>query len=230
MEEIKKAVLISAIVSVLGGLVIFIGWDVAIDKYLIPRVEAKLLAKNYLRDDIKKGMYVSTNQESFNSNHVIDAEQLLNLKNNKVANLESLNTIEEKIKQLKTQFTQLETTKISSIDQSIDDVLADLSILKAKDDGKIKLRVYFHKDKSQQGTLILNGNNPAVSSLIRNNDTYKVTSFNDNKEKYKIRIQDLTVDGKLASEAIASLYIKDHDELFDSSKSSGIGTAFIALN
>lgn len=230
MEEIKKAVLISAIVSVLGGLVIFIGWDVAIDKYLIPRVEAKLLAEKYLRDDIKKGMFVSTNQEAFNSNHIIDANHLISLKDNKIAHLESLTVIEEQISQLKARLTELETTKISNMNQSINEVLAGLSILKAKDEGKIELKVYFHKDASQQGWLILNRNNPAVSSLIHNNDTYKITSFNNNNEKYKIRIQDLTLNGKLVNEAIASLYIKDHDELFDSSKSSGIGTAFIALN
>ena len=43
MEEVKKTVLISLIISVLGGLVVFLGWDVAVDKYLLPRVEAKLL-------------------------------------------------------------------------------------------------------------------------------------------------------------------------------------------
>ncbi len=90
--------------------------------------------------------------------------------------------------------------------------------------------MYFHKDASQQGTLVLNRQNPAISSLIKNNDTYKLVSLNNNKEKYRVRVQDLTIDGKKVNEAIASLYIEDHDELFSSSKSSGIGIAFININ
>lgn len=230
MDEVKKALLISTLISVLGCVVIFLGWDVAVDKYLIPRVEAKLLQDNYLREEIKAGKFVSTNQEAFHKNHIMDAQQLIKLNTKQIVSLDSLDEIDQKIEQLKGQLAQLENQKILSIQKSIEEAQNSVAILQAKDSGKIKLKVYFHKDASQEGTLILNRNNPAVSSLIRNNDTYKVTSVNKNKERYKIRIQDLTVAGKSVTDAIASLYIKDHDELFDSSKSSGIGTAFIALN
>jgi len=229
-QEIIKNHLISLITPVVVALIIFFGWDVAVDKYLIPRVEAKLLEDNYLRDEIKKGMFVTTDKESFHKNHVLSAQQLIMLKDDKVASLKSITMIEEKLVSLKKEMSDFEDEKIDPINQKLNEIIDGLSILKANDEGKIKLSVYFHKDASQQGTLVLNRQNPAISSLIKNNDIYKLVSLNNNKEKYRVRVQDLTIDGKKVNEAIASLYIEDHDELFSSSKSSGIGTAFININ
>jgi len=228
MSNELKMLLISGIMfPIVGGAALFFGWDVAVEKYLVPEIYNELKDESYIRDEISTGKFVSTNQESFNKNHIIDSKVLVDLNSKKYATVDG---VDKKVSNISSRLDRMKKEEFIKIESQIKALTEELSVLKARELGKIELKVFYSNNGDETGFIVLNKRNKAISSLISNNEKYKVSSFNGNINEYKVRIQNLN-DGEVKSDsAIARLFVNDYHKLFDKERSSGIGKANILLN
>ncbi len=219
------------------GIIAFLSWDVAVDKFLYPRIKNELISEKYLREEFREGKFIVIEKEkSFSDNHRLSADTARELINGVLVteaeassrNLDILN----RVSKINSEIDLLEKKKFAEfaiLESRVTTLSSELDILKAKELGTIEITVYHSDNDSEEDTIILNKRNNTISNLIENNEYYIVRSLNGNELKLKTRIQDLNVDGQEVSTAIARLYVEDYHKLFESEKALGIGKARITL-
>jgi len=90
----------------------------------------------------------------------------------------------------------------------------------------LAIEIYYHKDPSYKGKIRLNSKNLVISDLVSNGEKYNIRSGKNNYE-YKVVLEALKVDGHFTGRAVANLYFDDHHQLFQNTKSDGVGSAEI---
>ncbi|MHC6800271.1 hypothetical protein ACYTR9_08130 [Vibrio antiquarius] len=95
MSEFWKGVLSGLAPTVILAVVSFLFFDVFVDRAVVPKVVEQLELKGYVSDDVASGKFVTTDLESFNTNHTIDSSILLELKNGKYVLSEQLESLEK---------------------------------------------------------------------------------------------------------------------------------------
>lgn len=210
---------VSWLLSLLVVVVPFMLKDVLIERFITPSVYTSFKDKNYINDDIRHGRFISTNQNAFNTNHVIESDHLLLLKNNQLIKVSDFEAYKQKTRE-----------HIHTLNAQINAFKVELDILKAREIGEIELTLFNSERSSEAGYIILNKDNPAIYSLIQNNRNYAVISSSGNKMEFKIRLQDLRDrNNQQTSNSIGRLYIEDYHKLFNQEKGSGIGKAKVLL-
>ncbi len=225
----KPVVIVTVFLSLLG----FFGWDVAIDKFLVPHIRDTLIAEQYLRKEIQQGRFAVVDEDAFNTNFPLNPDHLRALdKQQFITPLqlsEPINRIQTEIKRIRRVYDTEQQNEIQLLENTIARLQQRVSVLEAQAQGEFKLAVYHSDKKSEQGVIVLNKRNKTISELIENNERYALKSSTGNRKWFKVRIQELNIDDEKSITPIARLYVEDYHELFDSERNSGIGQANILL-
>jgi len=216
MNDLKTKALDAIIPVCVIALLTFVGWDIAVEKYLIPHIKKKLIEENYLNEDIKQGKFIVVDETSFNTNHKLAPELIKNLKKNTFSTKSDIAKLDDDTQQ---KITDL-TTKVKQLTEQI-------SLLEAKQEGAIKLTLYISENKNEKGIITLNKSNLSIAKFIKNNQSYTLVSQSGNTEEFKTRIQNLKLDGKDVTTAVARLYVDDYHQLFEAETNQTIGQAFL---
>ncbi|MBB1315955.1 hypothetical protein [Aliivibrio sp. SR45-2] len=231
MNEFWKGVLFGLLPTIIMAILSSLFFDIFIDKVILPGVVKQLENQNYVSHDLKEGKFVSTNLDSFNTNHMIDSSILLNLKDGEFVLTKKLESVEENnnerldkvVKDYKQAiFSQSEEIAFTRSD--VDKLKKVITVLDAKLNEGFQVKVYYHHNREYKGQIQLNTNNILIKKLLIHGSEYQLNHAS-NYADFDAVLRPLSVDGKLSFEPIASLYIDDHNKLFDDAKSSGVGDA-----
>ncbi|ELZ1717844.1 hypothetical protein SD909_004253 [Vibrio parahaemolyticus] len=231
MSEFWKGVLSGLAPTVILAVVSFLFFDVFVDRAVVPKVVEQLELKGYVSDDVASGKFVTTDLESFNTNHTIDSSILLELKNGKYVLSEQLESLEknqnERLTDMVSDYEQAilnQSEKVAFTRSDIEKLKKAISLLDAKLNSGFQVAVYYHHDSEYKGKIQLNSDNLLIQKLLANGHEYKL-SHGGNYDDFDAVLRPLRIDGAVSYEPVASLYIDDHNKLFNDAKSSGIGKA-----
>ncbi|MDP2588156.1 hypothetical protein BCT47_14165 [Vibrio splendidus] len=230
-REIKVSVGTATVIAV----VTFILKNVLIASFITPTVIEQIKDSGHLNDDLKLGRYVTTTEDSFNSNHIINSDLLVSLKTQEYALNSQLSALEVELEKkvdknkLRTQnLLTSESERLALVKANQEKIVAAIELLDAKIEQKIVIKVYRHSDDKYRGKIQLNSQNKIIANLVSNGQKYEVES-GQNSYDYKVVLTPLKIEGKVSYDAVANLHIEDHNELFTNAKSKGIGSAYLHL-
>ncbi|MEO9497402.1 hypothetical protein [Vibrio splendidus] len=234
MKDIPKEVIVGLVMSAIIGVAAFFK-DAIIGSLITPTVITQIKEQGHLSEDLRLGQYVVTTEKSFNSNHVVEAEVLLKLKaqeyvlSSQLDEFENENSLRSTASEKRNQSLMTkQSKKLALMKTQQERIIKSIELLNAKLDRKLTVKIYYHSDPQFKGKIRLNSNNFLISQLITNGDEYEVISGR-NSYDYTVVLEPLTIESKSTYDAVANLYIGDHNKLFTNARSTGIGTAVVQL-
>ncbi|PMG93688.1 hypothetical protein [Vibrio breoganii] len=234
MKDISKEVIVGLVITTILGVAVFFK-DAFIGSLITPTVIAQIKEQGHLSEDLKLGQYVVTTEKSFNSNHIVEAEVLLKLKAQEYVLSSQLDEFESETNIRATasenrnhSLMTKQSEKLALMQAQQERIVRSIELLNAKLERKLSVKIYYHSDPQFKGKIRLNSNNFLISQLITNGDKYEVT-FGHNSYDYTVVLEPLTIESRITHDAVANLYIGDHNQLFTSARSTGIGTGVIQL-
>ncbi|WP_114635728.1 hypothetical protein [Vibrio splendidus] len=234
MKDIPKEVIVGLVMSAIIGVAAFFK-DAIIGSLITPTVITQIKEQGHLSEDLRLGQYVVTTEKSFNSNHVVEAEVLLKLKaqeyvlSSQLDEFENENSLRSTASEKRNQSLMTkQSKKLALMKTQQEHIIKSIELLNAKLDRKLTVKIYYHSDPQFKGKIRLNSNNFLISQLITNGDEYEVISGR-NSYDYTVVLEPLTIESKSTYDAVANLYIGDHNKLFTNARSTGIGTAVVQL-
>ncbi|PMG10261.1 hypothetical protein BCU98_05930 [Vibrio splendidus] len=234
MKDIPKEVIVGLFISAIIGVTAFFK-DAIIGSLITPTVIAQIKEQGHLSEDLRLGQYVVTTEKSFNSNHVVEAEILLKLKaqeyvlSSQLDEFENENSLRATASESRNQSLMTkQSDKLALVKAQQERIIKSIELLNAKLDRKLTVKIYYHSDPQFKGKIRLNSNNFLISQLITNGEEYEVISGR-NSYDYTVVLEPLTIESKSTYDAVANLYIDDHNKLFTNARSTGVGTAVVQL-
>jgi len=190
-----------------------------INQFITPSIIESLKKEQYIREDIKEGRYVVTDQVSFASNNVMKGEVIQGLNSGKFAKASDLSTIADKVMALDISMKgKLEKSNRSLADanKEIGELNQVIQVLASKE---LKVTLFISDIDSDKGYVVLNINNKAISQIIENDKKYALHNSSGGSLKLRSRVEPTPADNYDKNASIGRLHRDDYHELFSGTKS-----------
>lgn len=200
-----------------------------VDQYITPKVTATLEQSGYLRQDIKAGQYVTTDEMAFADNQRLSAAVLKQLNNQGYARSSELTAVSQQLGQLQQQLAQ-QASSAARVQQQAQQEIRQLNeVIQALTSGKIDVTLFVSNLESDRGYVVLNINNRAISDLLENNERYTLEHGDGERLRLKARIEPTPASNYTTDAAIGRLHREDYHELFSGTR-SGARVARIVID
>jgi hypothetical protein len=190
-----------------------------INQFITPSIIESLKKEQYIREDIKEGRYVVTDQVSFASNNVMKGEVIQGLNSGKFAKASDLSTIVDKVMALDISMKgKLEKSNRSLADANKE--IGELNqVIQALASKELKVTLFISDIDSDKGYVVLNINNKAISQIIENDKKYALHNSSGGSLKLRSRVEPTPADNYDKNASIGRLHRDDYHELFSGTKS-----------
>ena len=200
-----------------------------IDQFIAPRIIESLKKEQYLRDDIKEGRYIVTDEVSFAKNNVIKGNIIQGLNDGSFAKTTELEAISNKVMALDISIKhklEKSTRSLSEANKEIDELNQVIQALASKE---LKVTLFISDLDSDKGYVVLNIHNKAISQIIENDKSYYIYNNSGDSLKLKSRVEPTPADNYDKNATIGRLHRDDYHELFSGTK-SGVRMARIKID
>jgi len=190
-----------------------------IDQFITPRIIEVLKTQQYLREDIKEGRFVVTDQISFASNNVIKGNVIQELNSGLLATSANLTAITDKVVKLEENLqNELERSSrnLSEANQEIKELNQVIQALASKE---LKVTLFISDIDSDKGYVVLNLHNKAISQIIENDKKYYIENNTGDSLKLRSRVEPAPAEGYDKNSSIGRVHRDDYHELFSGTKS-----------
>lgn len=200
-----------------------------IDQFITPRIIEVLKKQQYLREDIKEGRFVVTDQISFANNNVIKGKVLQELDGGVFSKSPDLEAISDKV-------MKLEITILNALDKSTKSLfLANKKIkeldqvVQALASKELKVTLFISDIDSDKGFVVLNIHNKAISQVIENDRKYYIYNSEGDSLKLRSRVEPAPAEHYDRNASVGRVHRDDYHELFSGTK-SGVRVARIKID
>ena len=193
--------------------------DNIVDQYITPRMVNNLQQDGYLKQDIKEGKYVVSDEIAFADNHTIRATVLNNLNNNAYMTVTDAQALSDRVTGLEAAMQAELKTSAQALETAQQEIQELNELIKALTSKEIDVTLFVSDLESDRGYAILNINNRAISEILKNNQRYYIKSNDGERLKLKARIEPTPADNYDANAAIGRLHRDDYHELFSGTQS-----------
>lgn len=190
-----------------------------IDQFITPRIIEVLKQQQYLREDIKEGRFVVTEQISFADNNVIKGSAIQALNDGLFAKSAYLKAITSNVIKLEeTLQNELEksTKNLLVAHQEIKELNQVIQALASKE---LKVTLFISDIDSDKGYVVLNLHNKAISQIIENDKKYYIENNAGDSLKLRSRVEPAPAEGYDKNSSVGRVHRDDYHELFSGTKS-----------
>lgn len=190
-----------------------------INQFITPSIVENLKKEQYLREDIKEGRYVVTDQMSFAKNNPVKGNVIQDLNNGAFARTDDLSAIEDKVMALDIFIKG----KLEKSNRSLADANKEISelnqVIQALASKELKVTLFISDIASDKGYVVLNIHNKAIAQIIENDRKYSIYNGAGDSLKLKSRVEPTPADNYDKNASIGRLHRDDYHELFSGTKS-----------
>ena len=190
-----------------------------INQYITPSIVESLKKEQYLREDIKEGRYVVTDQVSFAKNNVVKGDVMQGLNSGAFATRSDLEAIADKVMALDISIKG----KLEKSSRSLADANKEISelnqVIQALASKELKVTLFISDIASDKGYVVLNIHNKAISQIIENDKKYLLYNGAGASLKLRSRVEPTPADNYDKNASIGRLHRDDYHELFSGTKS-----------
>jgi len=200
-----------------------------INQFITPSIIESLKKEQYLREDIKEGRYVVTDQVSFAENNVLKGNVLQNLNSGQFAKSADLSAIADKVMALDISIKG----KLEKSNRSLADANKEISelnqVIQALASKELKVTLFISDIASDKGYVVLNIHNKAISQIVENDKKYSLYNYSGGSLKLRSRVEPTPAENYDKNASIGRLHRDDYHELFSGTK-SGVRVARIEID
>lgn len=190
-----------------------------INQFITPSIVENLKKEQYLRNDIKEGRYVVTDQVSFAKNNVVKGDVIQGLNSGTFATRSDLEAIADKVMALDISIKG----KLEKSSRSLADANKEISelnqVIQALASKELKVTLFISDIASDKGYVVLNIHNKAISQIIENDKKYSLHNGSGGSLKLRSRVEPTPADNYDKNASIGRLHRDDYHELFSGTKS-----------
>lgn len=190
-----------------------------INQFITPSIVENLKKEQYLREDIKEGRYVVTDQVSFAKNNVVKGDVIQGLNSGTFATRSDLEAIADKVMALDISIKG----KLEKSSRSLADANKEISelnqVIQALASKELKVTLFISDIASDKGYVVLNIHNKAISQIIENDKKYSLHNGSGGSLKLRSRVEPTPADNYDKNASIGRLHRDDYHELFSGTKS-----------
>jgi len=200
-----------------------------INQFITPSIVESLKKEQYLREDIKEGRYVVTDQVSFANNNVLKGDVIKDLNRGAFARAADLADIADKVLALDISIKgklEKSTRSLADANKEISELNQVIQALASKE---LKVTLFISDIASDKGYVVLNIHNKAISQIIENDKKYSLYNGSGVSLKLRSRVEPTPADNYDKNASIGRLHRDDYHELFSGTK-SGARVAKIAID
>ncbi len=200
-----------------------------INQFITPSIVESLKKEQYLREDIKEGRYVVTDQVSFANNNVLKGDVIKDLNRGAFARAADLADIADKVLALDISIKgklEKSTRSLADANKEISELNQVIQALASKE---LKVTLFISDIASDKGYVVLNIHNKAISQIIENDKKYSLYNGSGVSLKFRSRVEPTPADNYDKNASIGRLHRDDYHELFSGTK-SGARVAKIAID
>jgi hypothetical protein len=210
------------------GLPVFFSTSI-VDQFITPRIVENLKKEQYLREDLKEGRYVVTDEISFANNNVIQGDVIQELNADLFAKTADLKVISDQVGQLEVSVqNELEKTSIS-LTKANKEIEALNHVIQALASKELDIALFISDIDSDKGFVVLNIHNKAISQIIENDKKYYIYNDLGGSLKLRSRVEPAPAENYNKSASVGRLHRDDYHELFSGTK-SGVRIAKIKID
>ncbi len=190
-----------------------------INQFIAPTIIENLKTEQYLREDLKEGRYVVTDQISFANNNVVKGDVLQDLNNGSFARVTDLAVIADKVMALDISMKgKLEKSNrnLAEANKEINELNQVIQALASKE---LNVTLFISDITSDKGYVVLNLHNKAISQIIENDKKYALYNAAGGSLKLRSRVEPTPADNYDKNAAIGRLHRDDYHDLFSGTKS-----------
>jgi len=200
-----------------------------IDQFITPRIVENLKKEQYLRDDIKEGRYVVTDEVSFAENNVVKSNTIQALNSELLASTADLEAISNKVITLEASIKN-ESEKLTKNLAEANKEIGELNqVIKALASKELKVTLFISDLASDKGYVVLNLYNKAIAQIIENGRKYYIHNSSGDSLKLRSRVEPAPAENYDKNATIGRLHRDDYHELFSGTK-SGVRVAMIEID
>ena len=200
-----------------------------IDQFITPRIVENLKKEQYLRDDIKEGRYVVTDEVSFADNNVVKGNTIQALNSELLASTADLEAISNKVITLEASIKN-ESEKLTRNLADANKEISELNqVIKALASKELKVTLFISDLASDKGYVVLNLHNKAIAQIIENGRKYYIHNNSGDSLKLRSRVEPAPAENYDKNATIGRLHRDDYHELFSGTK-SGVRVAMIEID
>lgn len=200
-----------------------------VDQFISPRIVETLKTQQYLREDIKQGRYLVTDQVSFADNTIIQLDALEKLNANKLASSDEVAEISEKIAKIELALQESISQSVNSLAAANKEIAELNQVIQALTSRELKVTLFISDIDSDKGHVVLNLHNKAISQIIENDRRYTIENNSGDSLKLTSRVEPAPANNFDKKSAVGRLHREDYHELFSGTK-SGTRIAMIKLD
>lgn len=190
-----------------------------INQFITPSIVESLKKEQYIREDIKEGRYVVTDQVSFAKNNVVKGDMIQGLNSGEFAKASDLSAIADKVMALDISMKG----KLEKSNRSLADANKEISelnqVIQALASKEIKVTLFISDIAGDKGYVVLNIQNKAISQIIENDKKYALYNSSGGSLKLRSRVEPTPADNYDKNASIGRLHRDDYHELFSGTKS-----------
>lgn len=190
-----------------------------INQFITPSIVENLKKEQYLREDIKEGRYVVTDQVSFAKNNVVKGDVIQGLNSGTFATRSDLEALADKVMALDISIKG----KLEKSSRSLADANKEISelnqVIQALASKELKVTLFISDIASDKGYVVLNIHNKAISQIIENDKKYSLHNGSGGSLKLRSRVEPTPADNYDKNASIGRLHRDDYHELFSGTKS-----------
>jgi len=200
-----------------------------IDQFITPRIVENLRKEQYLREDIKEGRYVVTDEVSFAENNVVKSNTIQALNSELLASTADLEAISNKVITLEASIKN-ESEKLTKNLAEANKEIGELNqVIKALASKELKVTLFISDLASDKGYVVLNLYNKAIAQIIENGRKYYIHNSSGDSLKLRSRVEPAPAENYDKNATIGRLHRDDYHELFSGTK-SGVRVAMIEID
>ncbi len=190
-----------------------------INQFITPSIVESLKKEQYLREDIKEGRYVVTDQVSFAKNNVVQGDVVQDLNIGSFARSSDLAAIADKVMALDISIKG----KLEKSNRSLADANKEISelnqVIQALASKELNVTLFISDIANDKGYVVLNLHNKAISQIIENDKKYSLHNGSGGSLKLRSRVEPTPADNYDKNASIGRLHRDDYHELFSGTKS-----------
>lgn len=190
-----------------------------IDQFITPRVIEALKKQQYLREDIKEGRYVVSDQISFAKNNVIKGTIIQELEEGLFAKSTDLEVILNNMAKIEVNLQSELDRSTKSLTDAHKEIAELNQVIQALASKEMKVTLFISDIDSDKGYVVLNLHNKAISQMIENDKKYYIVNNSGDSLKLRSRVEPAPAASYDKNAATGRVHRDDYHELFSGTKS-----------
>lgn len=190
-----------------------------VDQFITPRIIESLKKEKYLREDIKEGRYVVTDQVSFSENNIIRADRLQKLDQNLLAASADLDSVSDQVVALDISNKNTVEKSRKNLAEANKEIKELNQVIQALASKQLNVTLFISDMEGDKGYVVLNLHNKAIAQIIENNKSYYLYNTSGDRLKLKSRVEPAPADNYDKNAAIGRVHREDYHELFSGTQS-----------